>query len=325
MLRSLWQAIPPLIVVGILALGALITLLWYPQAQRGPVIFATIAVAIGTPEPSPQQLLALVLMRPTAMPTQPAAMQPAGARPTYVVPTAAAPALTGSAAHEIGYVPILMYHYIREVDEAQDPLGFRLSVRPDRFAEQMAWIVTNHYTPVLIRDLVACLRAAQPCPERPVAVTFDDGYADNLEQALPILQHHGIVATFYVVPNFVGKPGYMSWQQLAQLRASGMEIGSHTMSHANLTGLTREQAQNEIVQSRTVIEQQLDVSITSFCYPAGGCTPELAELVRETGYSSAVTTYPGTAFDALYELPRRRVLGSEVIEGFPWYFVPVSP
>lgn len=223
------------------------------------------------------------------------------------------------------YVPVLMYHYIRVADEHADPVGYRLSILPERFDEQMAWLQENDYTPMRMDQLAACLRGRQECPEQPVALTFDDGYADAATAALPILNAYGFKATFYIVPGFVGRPGYMTWEQIELLYNSGMEIGSHTMTHADLTGLEDIKAiRSELVQSREVLEERLGVPVQSFCYPAGSYSPAIMEQVRLAGYTNAVITAPGNQIGSLYEIPRRRVLGGETIAGFPWYMLPVE-
>ncbi|MBC8075821.1 MAG: polysaccharide deacetylase family protein [Chloroflexales bacterium] len=238
-------------------------------------------------------------------------------------PTPAAPLLSRIAQGRTDYIPILMYHYIREVTQDHDALGFRLSVTPQRFEEQMAWLAAHNYTALPMRDVAACLRHALPCPQRAVAITFDDGYTDSVSEALPVLERYNLLATFYIVSDFVGKPGYMGWDQIALLRDSQMEIGSHTASHADLTGLTLEEARAELVSSRAAIGARLGVDVVSFSYPAGHTTPELAALVHELGYTSAVITRPGNDVSQLYELPRRRVLGGETIDAFRWAVVPI--
>ncbi|MBC8159721.1 MAG: polysaccharide deacetylase family protein [Roseiflexaceae bacterium] len=305
------------VVVPLVVFGAII---WLPQQHTRAVdvrSLATAAPVATNARPTSTAQAVLFDMRPVAATAMLAPEAVATAAPLGTPSTLANT--------DQGYVPVLMYHYIREVDQAADPLGFRLSVRPDRFAEQMAWLVEQGYTTVRLRDLAACLRAEQRCPERPVALTFDDGYADNYSAALPVLRHYGFTATFYIVPGFVGRPGYMTWQQLAVLRDSGMEIAAHSMGHGDLAGMAFEQAHAEIVQSRAVIEAELGVAVASFSYPAGSYTPEVAEAVQAAGYTNAVTTWPGANFERLYELPRRRVMGGEVIDGFAWYFVPPEP
>jgi peptidoglycan/xylan/chitin deacetylase (PgdA/CDA1 family) len=222
----------------------------------------------------------------------------------------------------VEYIPILMYHYIRTVDENVDPVGFRLSVTPERFAEQMQWLADNHYTPIRMDALAGCLRAEITCPRKPVALTFDDGYADAATAALPILKQHGFTATFYVIVDFIGKPGFLSWKQVRSMHKNGMEIGSHTLSHADLTGLSPQQAQYEIERSKSILEQRLDAPVRSFSYPAGSYSLLHVGMARRAGYTNAVTTSPLIGFAHLYTLSRRRVLGGEAIEGFPWYMAP---
>jgi peptidoglycan/xylan/chitin deacetylase (PgdA/CDA1 family) len=244
--------------------------------------------------------------------------------PTAPPPTAAPTPAAFEATRDLGYVPILMYHYIRSVDEAADPLGFRLSVTAEGFAEQLAYLNENGYTPVTMGELARCLRAEAECPPKLVVLTFDDGYEDAFSAALPLLRQYGFAGTFYVVPNFVGRPGYLSWEQVRALHEAGMEIGSHTMNHPDLSGLSLEAAQAEIVESRRVLEEQIGAPVLSFSYPAGSYTPEIAALVRDAGYSNAVTTSPTIGFGQMFELARRRVLGGESIAGYPWYLQPLQ-
>jgi peptidoglycan/xylan/chitin deacetylase (PgdA/CDA1 family) len=226
--------------------------------------------------------------------------------------------------HDVGYVPILMYHYVRVSDATADPLGFRLSVRPDRFAEQMEWLTANGYQPMTVSALAACLRGETRCPPHPMAITFDDGYDNNVTEALPILRSHGFPATFYIITGKVGTQGYATWAQIRELRDGGMEIGAHTVSHAALTALPLDQARAEIVDSKTEIESRLGITVASFSYPSGDYNETVAALVRAAGFTSAVTTAQDDQPVRLDELPRRRVIGGEAIAGYKWYFVPAS-
>ncbi|MCX7791011.1 MAG: polysaccharide deacetylase family protein [Chloroflexaceae bacterium] len=278
-----------------------------------PLLIAVPALAHSMPL---RETAPAVTEAPTAT-LLPATPPPAAPTPSPA-PTPAPRYTLGEAAP---YIPILMYHYIREVDRDADPLGFRLSVRPDRFAEHLAWLRERGYVGLRMRDLAACLRA-NDCPRRAVALTFDDGYADNVTTALPLLRRHGFVATFYIVTGFVGREGYMDWEDLALLRDSGMELGAHTVSHADLAALDLGQARHEILASRQALEERLGIEVVSFSYPAGSYTSAVRRLIREAGFSSAVTTAPAERLERLDALPRRRVLGGETLEGYHWYFVP---
>ncbi len=214
--------------------------------------------------------------------------------------------------------PILMYHYIRTVDETVDPLGYQLSVTPDLFAAHMAWMAQNGYTGVRVDTLIRCLQGEPICPPHPVAISFDDGYDDAATTALPILQQYGFRATFYIVTGFVGQPAYMNWDQIRQLRDTGMEIGAHTVDHQVLTRLDISEMQRQIVQSKQVLEQTLGMNITSFCYPVGDYDATVVEQVRAAGFISAVTTRWDNNYSDMLTLPRRRVAGGTTAEELGW-------
>lgn len=251
---------------------------------------------------------------------EPAALSPSATPTPPPRPTTAPTYLLSPPAP---YIPILMYHYIRTVDPQADPLGFHLSVRPDRFEEHLAWLRDNGYVGLRMRDLAVCLRHAD-CPHRSVALTFDDGYIDHVTTALPLLRRYGFPATFYIITGFVGREGYMTWTDLERLRDSGMELGAHTVSHADLAALAPDAAQYEIVASGAALRERLGIEVVSFSYPAGSFTPTVARLVRAAGYTNAVTTWPADRLERLDSLPRRRVRGGETLEGYIWYFVPPS-
>lgn len=277
-----------------------------------PTATATPLPPTDTPTPPPTPTPTQTPLPPTDTPTP-------SATPTPSPSPTPSPTPGLSAARDLGYVPILMYHYVRTVDKQEDELGFYLSVTPRLFTEQMAWLREHDYTPIRMDTLADCLRGLTECPEKPVALTFDDGYEDAATAALPILESYGFVATFYIVTDFVGKPNYMTWEQIKLLEERGMEIGSHTISHPDLTARDPEVAYSEILHSRAIIEKNMDIPVRSFCYPLGSYTPELARMVRDSGYTNAVTTHPGSSLDLLYELPRRRMLGGESVEALAWY------
>jgi peptidoglycan/xylan/chitin deacetylase (PgdA/CDA1 family) len=221
-----------------------------------------------------------------------------------------------AAAPLAGPPPILMYHYIRFVDEAGDPLGYNLSVTPDDFERQIAWLHEQGYAGVRMDMLARCLSGEVACPPRPIALTFDDGYADAFTGALPVLQRYGMAATFYIISGLVGQPGYMTWDQLGALRDAGMEIGAHTVNHYDLTSLDWATADYEIVQSKADLEQHLGISVRSFCYPTGLYNGALAEQVRADGFASATTTRWDLDYSDMMALPRRRIAGGTPLDGF---------
>ena len=215
-------------------------------------------------------------------------------------------------------VPILMYHYIRVNPERNDRLGYALSVTPADFAAQMDWLAQNGYHPITTEDLYGYLVGARGLPSKPVILTFDDGYADFFMTALPILRSHNFVAVAYVVSGFVGRPGYMTAAQVREADRSGIEIGSHSATHADLARISVGSLRNEIVESKQFLEQLLGHPVWAFCYPSGKFNSRVAQAVADAGYHDATTTYYGYAHNVndRYQWTRLRVSGGEGLGAF---------
>ncbi|MBP1464667.1 polysaccharide deacetylase family protein [Candidatus Chloroploca sp. M-50] len=207
------------------------------------------------------------------------------------------------------HIPILMYHYVRYVDRAVDPLGFGLSVTPEQFAAQLAWLHSNGYETVSMADVARCIRGEGPCPARAVALTFDDGYLDAHTEALPRLLVYGYTATFYIVSDFVGRPGYMGWEELRALRDAGMEIGAHSVNHPDLTRMRLDELRDQVGRSGAVLGAELGQPIVSFCYPLGRYNDTVMAVTREAGYLSATTTRTDLSQHDPFALPRLRISG----------------
>jgi len=193
-------------------------------------------------------------------------------------------------------VPILMYHYIRDYTNSADPLGIQLSVSPLTFQAQLSSLQASGYQSVSLTDF-----AAGNLPDKPIILTFDDGYLDHYTTVYPLLRQYGFTGTFFVVGNFIGQPGYMTLEQIAELAAAGMEIGGHTQTHRNLARTPYEVAIKEISQSLS--------HANVFAYPSGQYSYETLDIISGLGIAAAVTTEQGVATTEsnLYELPRVRV------------------
>ena len=173
-------------------------------------------------------------------------------------------------------IPILMYHQIAEKVPQGAPLR-GLTVRPSTFARHMALMRMLGYRGLALRDLMPYLR--QEKTGKVFGLTFDDGYENNLHNALPVLQRYGFSATCYAVSAAVGKTNawdaelgiaqvpLMDAPQLRQWCAAGQEIGSHSKNHVRLTGLASQELQSELVESWTSLEALLEGtgSVTHFC------------------------------------------------------------
>jgi peptidoglycan/xylan/chitin deacetylase (PgdA/CDA1 family) len=215
-------------------------------------------------------------------------------------------------------VPILTYHYIRVNPDRYDRLGFALSVTPSDFAAQMDWLAQSGYHTITTEDLFTYLNRYGGLPSKPVILTFDDGYADFYTTALPILRSHGFVGVSYVVSGFVGWPGYMTSAQIREADRSGMEIGSHTVTHPNLANLSAAAVWSQLAQSKLFLEQVVGHQVTSFCYPSGKYTSAVASAVAAAGFHDATTTRFGYSYTIAnrYVWSRLRVSGGETLDTF---------
>jgi peptidoglycan/xylan/chitin deacetylase (PgdA/CDA1 family) len=215
-------------------------------------------------------------------------------------------------------VPILMYHYIRVNSDRRDWLGFALSVTPSDFAAQMDWLARNGYHPITAEDLYAYLSGARGLPSRPVILSFDDGYADFYTAALPILRSHDFKAVSYVVSGFIGQPNYMTAAQIVEADRSGIEIGSHTINHADLAKTSAGGVRVQVTASKQALEQLLGHPVVSFCYPSGRFNSSVVSAVAAAGYHDATTTGSGSthALPDRYVWGRVRISGSMSLEQF---------
>jgi peptidoglycan/xylan/chitin deacetylase (PgdA/CDA1 family) len=148
-------------------------------------------------------------------------------------------------------------------------------------------------------------------PPRPIVITFDDGYRDVYQNALPVLQRYGYVGTLYIIVDQIGVGGYMNARQITQLIEQGWELGSHSQSHANLrkSGVSWEK---ELTGSRETLELLFDTPVRSFSYPYGSATPATTQLVKASGYRSAVGIGASITHRTknLYYLSRNEVQGT---------------
>ena len=214
--------------------------------------------------------------------------------------------------------PILLYHYIRGNPRAGDREGFRLSVTPANFAQQMALLNADGVHTVSLEDVMRALHGGPPLPPRPVVLTFDDGHDDFAFRAVPVLQSYGYTATAFVVPGFLGRSSYLSQAQLQTVVAAGMTIGAHTMHHVDLAVVAPSVAMDEISRSRSVLQQLTGQPVDDFAYPYGIFTNRVIAMVRQAGFRDASTTEPGMRQYASqpFLLRRAEVTGYDTLSSF---------
>lgn len=213
-------------------------------------------------------------------------------------------------------LPVLMYHYIQTADP-NDKLGYDLSVAPGDFRAQLSYLKDNGFMTITPGDLEKAWQGKIELPTKSILLTFDDGYSDLYTNAFPILREFNMKATAYIVTGFVGQPNYVTWEQVLEMDQSGLvTIGSHTISHADLTKTPK--LTLELTESRRILEEKVGHSVLSFCYPAGRLNDAVIAGVRDAGYTTAVTTKAGTTMQrsASLTLPRVRIHGGTSLARF---------
>ncbi len=186
--------------------------------------------------------------------------------------------------------PILEYHMVTENPR---PGAEKYVVPPADFAEQLDYLASEGYTTITPQDYARARKGKQTLPEKPVILSFDDGYEDNHRVVLPMLEERGMKAVFYVVTNDIGLPGYMTWDNLFDMERRGMEIGSHTANHIPLTTLPPEKQREELRLSKLMLEWKGLKTIYSFSYPTGAYDEGIVTMLAEEDYLTAVTGEAG--------------------------------
>ena len=186
--------------------------------------------------------------------------------------------------------PILEYHM---VTENPHPDAKPYVVPPEDFAEQLDYLAEEGYTTITPQDYARARKGKQQLPEEPIILSFDDGYEDNWRVVLPMLEERGMKAVFYMVTNSIGKPGYLTWDNLFDMERRGMEIGSHTANHLPLTTLSPEKQREELRLSKLMLEWKGMKTIYSFSYPNGSYNAGVVAMLAEEEYLTAVTGEAG--------------------------------
>ena len=227
-------------------------------------------------------------------------------------------------------IPILMYHQVDVPGPRGTPLR-GLTVAPGDFRRQMELLKALGYQGLCMSELEPYLRGE--LRGKVAGITLDDGYANNLELALPVLRHCGFTATCYMVSNGMGsinawdrsqgvaaKP-LMDADQLRAWAAAGQEVGAHSCDHADLTDLNETAARQQIEACKAQLEAVVDRPVRHFCYPYGRYGAVHAAMVKAAGYATATTTRRGRAqvpasASGLLELPRVPVWRATTLPAF---------
>lgn len=212
-------------------------------------------------------------------------------------------------------VPILMYHHVGDLKSSADATEIDLTVSPKDFETQLAWFKQNGYESVTLDQVYKALMFQDKLPDQAVVFTFDDGYKDVFDNAVPLLQKFEYVGSFAIATDLLGRPGYGTWADVFQAHTAGMEIISHTRNHLDLTDPEYSSAdlEREIIGSKMVLEKKLGQEVNYLVYPFGRFNEKVITIAESAGYKLALTTASGDTIDkaTLLTTPRVRVHGQD--------------
>jgi peptidoglycan/xylan/chitin deacetylase (PgdA/CDA1 family) len=199
---------------------------------------------------------------------------------------------------------IVAFHRVQETAQPDD--GLTVSVR---MFERHCEFFRRHFQVVSLPDIVGKLERGEPL-ERELAITFDDGYRDNFENAAPVLERLSLPATFFIVSQWMGTDvvppwdrerkachPWMTWDQVRALHSRGFDIGAHTRSHADLGRISGARARQEVAGARRELETRISAPIDLFAYPYGGAqhiTDANRALVKAAGFRCCCSSIGGT-------------------------------
>ena len=228
-------------------------------------------------------------------------------------------------------ISILMYHQVGQFSAMKTHRANYCDHR--RFAGQMAFLKRFRFRVLDLDQVLECLRGDAPIPARAVALTFDDGYQNFIDYALPVLRHHGFPATVYAISGYLGEPAawfakdpgrpiprLMSAAQLREIRAVGIQIGSHTVNHVKLATVSATRQHRELRDSKRSLEDALGEAVRHLCYPFGSFDLTTAQAACSLNYATAVTCLRGATEPADHPLvlPRKAISFGDDLSGFFW-------
>ena len=252
-------------------------------------------------------------------------------------------------------LPVIMYHHINDLEgiPTSDAVGIGLRVSPKALEAQLLYLKENNYTTINSFELYDYWKAGIALPEKPILLTFDDGYIDNYTKALPLLQKYQMVGDFAIITKVIGTGEYMNYDQLKAILKAGNSISSHTQLHCSLAYKQKDgtfletpvstvtanqrdecpslnypsqmnnfQVKNELINSKKTLESNLGIKVTTLVYPFGHHNKQTMQFAKDVGYEFAFTVMSqgneNLDLTSPFNLPRYRVNGQQdsVLRGF---------
>lgn len=181
-------------------------------------------------------------------------------------------------------VPVLAYHRVLNMRDVRNgEIRSLYAMSQQQFAQQMTYLSEHDFRAVTLDEV---FRDPASTHKR-VVICFDDGYADNFTNALPVLNDLGLKATFFLIVNRMGSDEFMTWQQVERMQEQNMAMQSHTLNHPILTNLHKSELLKEVARSKSVLEKRLGVPVDYISFPHGMYSESVVEACRKAGYSGS--------------------------------------
>ena len=217
-------------------------------------------------------------------------------------------------------VPVIIYHSVRPYIKGESKYQDLYDVTPELLEQELTFIEKNDYHTIDMRDVDAYWSGAtSSLPDKPVILTFDDGWRNQYKYAFPLLTKHHMKGVFYIFTNPIDhkKPHWMSWADVIALDHAGMEVAGHSRTHPVLAKITADtKLDYEILESKQIIESHLGHPIISFAYPFGAKNKQVERAVERAGYHVARTTYSGVWNDPDHRYQFHGTLSSDKLSQF---------
>jgi peptidoglycan/xylan/chitin deacetylase (PgdA/CDA1 family) len=244
-------------------------------------------------------------------------------------------------------LPILMYHSISDDAEPNHSPYYKTTTRPALFAQHLRWLNDAGFRSVGLDDGIRIAQQGNGAQEKAVVITFDDGFRDFYDSAFPALTAQGHTATVFLPTAFIGESRQtfkgrecLTWKEVRELRARGIQFGSHSVNHPVLYETPWGEIENQLAFSKTKLEQELGEKVASFAYPYAFPQQDqrfadtFKQLLRQQDYRYSVTTMIGRvqSGDDLFSLKRlpvndcddRPLLLAKLSGAYDWLAYPQS-
>lgn len=207
-------------------------------------------------------------------------------------------------------IPVLLYHHIKPYSLAQKEGHAQLTVDNNYFEQHLSYIKSSGYTSLSADQLAQSLMNHTSLPEKSILITIDDGYDDVFTYAFPLAQKYKVILNLMIPTGLIGMKGYINWDQLQEMVKSGLvHAYNHTVSHARLDTLSKEEVEKEVLNAKITLEKNIGITSPVFAYPYGTGNEMTTEALRAAGYQAAFSTIHGyeQCYSAIMNLHRNHV------------------